>query len=172
MPTPPPILCLAGRSGAGKTTLLVEVIGRLRARGFRVATAKHDPHGHASFDTEGKDTWRHRSAGAETVVLVGPRTIACVSDLEAEPSLEAVRDRFAGGADILLAEGFKRTSHPKIEVARKAVGTDLVLAQDPWLVAVATDFETDAGVPRLDLNDPDAVADFVESRFLRAGMAP
>lgn len=172
MPTPPPILCFAGRSGAGKTTLLVEVIGRLRARGFRVATAKHDPHGHASFDTEGKDTWRHRTAGAETVVLVGPRTIACVSELEAEPSLEAVRDRFAGGADILLAEGFKRTSHPKIEVARQAVSTDLLLGQDPRLVAVATDFETDVGVTRLDLNEPDVVADFVQARFLRSRKGP
>ncbi len=169
MPIPPPILCFAGRSGAGKTTLLVEVIGRLRARGFRVATAKHDPHGHATLDPEGKDTWRHRAAGARTVVLVGPRMISCVSDQPEEPTLEAVRDRFAGSADILLAEGFKRAPHPKIEVARKALGADLVLRGDPRLIAIATDFETDAGVPRLDLDDPQAVADFVEARFLRPG---
>ncbi len=172
MPNPPPILCFAGRSGAGKTTLLVELIGRLRARGFRVATAKHDPHGHAELDTEGKDTWRHRDAGAEVVLLVGPRTIACVSDVEEEPSLEALRDRFAERADILLAEGFKRAPHPKIEVARKALSAELLLRGDPYLVAVATDFETDAGTPRLDLNDPTAVADFVQTRFLRPRTAP
>jgi len=169
MPVSPPILCFVGRSGAGKTTLLVEVIRRLCTRGWRVATAKHDPHGHASFDTEGKDTWRHREAGARTVVLIGPREMVCVSDVDEEPSLEAVRDRFAVDADILLAEGWKRASHLKIEVARKEVGTDLMLRGDPHLVAVATDFDVDAGVPRLDLNDPDAVADFVERHFLRAG---
>jgi len=169
MPVPPPILCFVGRSGAGKTTLLVEVIRNLCARGWRVATAKHDPHGHASFDTEGKDTWRHRESGAHTVVLVGPREMVCVSDVDEEPTLEAVRDRFAGDADILLAEGWKGAPHPKIEVARKEVGTDLMLRGDPHLVAVAADFEADAGVPRLDLNDPDAVADFVERHFLRAG---
>jgi len=172
MPIPPPILCFSGRSGAGKTTLLVEVIGRLRARGFRVATAKHDPHGHATLDAEGKDTWRHRAAGAQTVVLVGPRTIACVGDLAEEPTLEAVRDRFAGSADILLAEGFKQAPHPKIEVARKALGADLVLRDDPRLVAIATDFDADAGVPRLELDDPDAVAEFIQARFLRPGTAP
>ena len=172
MPTPPPILCFAGSSGAGKTTLLVGVIRELRARGFRVATAKHDPHGHAELDTEGKDTWWHSSAGAQTVVLVGPRRIACVSDEEEEPSLAAVRDRFAGSADILLAEGFKRAPHPKIEVARGALGADLVLRGDPHLVAVATDFETGAGVPRLDLNEPAAVADFVEMGFLRPRTVP
>ena len=136
-----------------------------------MATAKHDPHGHATLDVEGKDTWRHRAAGARTVVLVGPRGVACVSDLAEEPSLEAVRDRFAASADILLAEGFKRAPHPKIEVARRALGADLVLRGDPRLVAVATDFETDAGVPRIDLDDPDAVADFVQAQFLRPGPA-
>jgi molybdopterin-guanine dinucleotide biosynthesis protein B len=172
MPGPPPILCFAGRSGAGKTTLLVEVIRCLRERGWRVATAKHDPHGHASLDTEGKDTWRHRAAGARTVVLVGPREMACVSDVDEEPSLEAVRDRFAAGADILLAEGWKRAPHPKIEMARKALDAGLLLRGDPHVVAVAADFEVDAGVPRLDLNDPNAVADFIEARFLRGPNAP
>lgn len=161
----PPILCFAGRSGSGKTTLLVAVIAALRARGYRVASVKHDVHG-ATIDAEGKDSWRHKEAGAETVVLVAPGRVMSVSDCDEEPSLEAIGERFAPGADVLLAEGFKRADSPKIEVARSGRSADLLLGPEDGLVAVATDFEVEAGVPRLDLNAPEAVADFVEARFL------
>ena len=173
MPHPPPILCFVGRSGSGKTTLLVAVIRALHARGRRVAVVKHDAHGHATFDTEGKDTWRHKEAGAETVVLVSPGRIVSVSETPREPTLEEIRDRFAADVDVLLAEGFKRAPHPKIEVARKALATDLLLGGNDGVVAVATDFDAQADVPRLDLNDPVAVVDFIEKRFLRpAGPRP
>lgn len=162
----PPIVCFAGRSGSGKTTLLVEVIRLLRGRGYRVATVKHDVHG-ATFDTEGKDSWRHKEAGAETVVLVAPGRVVSISDSPGEPSLEEVRDRFCAGADILLAEGFKRAPHPKIEVARAALGAELLLGPRDGLVAVASDFNADPGVPMLDLNAPGKVADFVEETFLK-----
>jgi molybdopterin-guanine dinucleotide biosynthesis protein B len=165
MAGPPPIVCFVGRSGSGKTTLLVEVIRLLRERGWRVASVKHDVHG-ATFDTEGKDSWRHKEAGAETVILVAPGRVVSVSDTEGEVTLEEVRARFAGGADLILAEGFKRAPHPKIEVARAARARSLLLGEGDGLVAVATDFETDAAVPRLDLGRPAAVADFVEDRFL------
>lgn len=161
----PPIVCFAGRSGSGKTTLLVAIIRELRARGFRVASVKHDVHG-ASLDTEGKDSWRHKEAGAETVVLLAPGRLVCVADCDEEPTLEAVAARFAPEVDVLLAEGFKRAPQPKIEVARKALAADLLLGPEDGLIAVATDFPVDAGVPRLDLNAPKAAADFVEARFL------
>jgi molybdopterin-guanine dinucleotide biosynthesis protein B len=162
----PPIVCFVGRSGSGKTTLLVRVIARLRAAGWRVAVAKHDPHGHAEFDAEGKDSWRLKEAGAETVAIVSPDRVAWVSDAPQGFTLEDVRDRCAGSVDLLLAEGWKRSGHPKIEIARKALASELVLGAEDGLVAVATDFEIEAGVPRLDLNDPDAVAGFLEARIL------
>jgi molybdopterin-guanine dinucleotide biosynthesis protein MobB len=168
----PPIVCFVGRSGSGKTTLLIQVIARLRARGRRVAAAKHDPHGHAALDMEGKDSWRLKEAGAESVAIVSPDRIACVSDAPEGLTLEDVRDRCAGSADVLLAEGWKRSAHPKIEVARKALAPELVLGAEDGLLAVATDFEIEAGVPRLDLNDPAAVADFLEARVLRPKAGP
>jgi molybdopterin-guanine dinucleotide biosynthesis protein B len=161
-----PIVCFVGRSGSGKTTLLVEVIRLLRERGWRVASVKHDVHG-ASFDTEGKDSWRHKEAGAETVILVAPGRLVSVSDTKGEVALEEVRARFAGGADLILVEGFKRAPHPKIEVARAARARSVLLGAEDGLVAVVSDFEVDAAVPRLDLNEPAAVAEFVEDRFLR-----
>jgi molybdopterin-guanine dinucleotide biosynthesis protein B len=167
MPSRPPIVCFVGRSGSGKTTLLVGVIRALRAGGWRVATVKHDAHGHAAFDKEGKDTWHHKEAGAETVVLVGPGRIASVSDAPREPTLEEIQDRYAADADLILVEGFKRAPYPKIEVARKALSPTLLLDEGDGLVAIATDFEARGGVPRLDMNDPIAVADFIEKRFLR-----
>jgi len=165
MSSSPPILCFVGRSGSGKTTLLVAVIRDLRARGYRVASVKHDVHG-ATLDTEGKDSWRHKEAGAETVVLVAPGRLVSVSDCEGEPPLAEIGARFAPEADILLAEGVKRAAEPKIEVARAALAPELLLGPGDGLVAVATDFAVDAGVPRLDLNAPKTVADFVEARFL------
>jgi molybdopterin-guanine dinucleotide biosynthesis protein B len=167
MPRHPPIVCFVGRSGSGKTTLLVGVIRALRAGGWRIATVKHDAHGHATFDREGKDTWQHKEAGAETVVLVGPGRIASVSDASREATLEEIRDRYAADADVVLAEGFKRAPYPKIEVARKALSPTLLLDKGDGLVAIATDFEARVGVPRLDMNDPIAVADFIKERFLR-----
>ena len=126
---------------------------------------KHDVHG-ATFDTEGKDSWRHKEAGAEMVVLVAPGHIISVSDCADEPALRAVGERFAAGADVLLVEGFKRAPEPKIEVARAGLAPDFLLGAKDGLVAVATDFAIEAGVPRLDLNAPKDVADFVEARFL------
>ncbi|MDP3939076.1 MAG: molybdopterin-guanine dinucleotide biosynthesis protein B [Deltaproteobacteria bacterium] len=161
----PPIVCFVGRSGSGKTTLLVEVIRELGARGYRVASVKHDVHG-ATLDTEGKDSWRHKEAGAETVVLVAPGRLVSVSDCASEPSLPAIGSRFAADADILIVEGFKRAPEPKIEVARAGLARELLLGAEDGLIAVATDFAVEAGVPRLDLNAPEAVADFIESRFL------
>src|SRR4029077_7212991 len=99
----PPIVCFVGRSGSGKTTLLVGLIARLRARGWRVAAAKHDPHGHAALDTEGKDSWRLKEAGGESVRLVSPDRIACLSNAPEGLALEDVRDRYAASADVLLA---------------------------------------------------------------------
>jgi molybdopterin-guanine dinucleotide biosynthesis protein B len=167
MSASPPILCFVGRSGTGKTTLIVEVIRLLRDRGWRVVSVKHDAHG-AQFDTEGKDSWRHKEAGAETVVLIAPGRVVSIGDVNGELTLEEVRDRFAQGVDLMLAEGFKRAPHPKIEVARAAVSRSLLLGADDHLVAVATDFDPDVPVPKLDLNDSEAVTKFVEEKILGA----
>jgi len=147
IPSPPPILCVVGRRNSGKTGLTVALAAELHRRGRRVMTAKH---GHGfQVDQPGKDSWRHRHEGAALrTVLAGPRDFAVVGGWPGEemPLAELVR-RFLWDADIVLAEGFKETPEPKIEVFRKSAHDGpLYDPGDPHsgrILAVVTD---DAGL--------------------------
>lgn len=169
MTTPklPPIVSIVGKSNSGKTTLIEKLIQRLTARGLRVGTIKHDAH---SFDIDhpGKDTWRHREAGASIVALTSSERVFVTRKVQAQPSLEeVVADSFAGHVDLVLTEGFKRAGAPKIEVHRSERSEALVC--DPAtdnLIAVASDRAWDVGVPCFDLNDADGLVDFLVKRFL------
>lgn len=156
-----PIISLVGPSGSGKTTLLVALIPELIKRGLRVGTIKHDAHG-TEVDRPGKDTWRHFQAGAEVVALAGPHQLTIFRRWEPERTVEEVAAHLEG-VDLILVEGFKTGPQPKIEVRRRgAGGQGPALVGDPTLVAVVTDEEGEGGpVPRLPLNDPGAVADFL-----------
>ncbi|NWG25876.1 MAG: molybdopterin-guanine dinucleotide biosynthesis protein B [Pseudorhodoplanes sp.] len=154
------IIGLAGWSGSGKTTLLTKVIPHLTARGKRVSTLKH---AHHNFDVDrpGKDSFEHRSAGATEVLVVSAKRWALMHELrgEPEPPLRELLGKLAG-ADIVLIEGFKRESFPKVEVHRAENGKPLLHPDDPWIVAVAADCPLpQATVPVIDLNDVDAVVD-------------
>lgn len=163
------ILGFAGYSGAGKTTLIEQLIPRLRRKGLRVSLIKH---AHASFDIDqpGKDSWRHRAAGAGEVMLVSSRRWAVVHELrgECEPTLEEQVARMSP-CDLLLVEGYKHCSIPKIEVHRPALGRPPFCAAAMNIVARASDASAQgddaAGLPRLDLNDPDEIADFILDFF-------
>jgi molybdopterin-guanine dinucleotide biosynthesis protein B len=158
------IIGLAGWSGAGKTTLLTRVIPLLTARGLRVSTIKH---AHHDFDVDkpGKDSWLHRQAGATEVLVASGRRWALMHEVrdEAEPTLDALLTRL-GAVDLVLIEGFKRDPHPKIEIHRPANGKTLLYPDDPAIIAVATDAPLPVlMLPVLDLNDANAVADFIEA---------
>ncbi|EKV29512.1 Molybdopterin-guanine dinucleotide biosynthesis protein MobB [Caenispirillum salinarum AK4] len=154
---------LAGWSNSGKTTLMTAAVTILTRRGFRISTIKHAHHAF-DIDRPGKDSFRHREAGASEVLITSGRRWALMHELrdEDEPSLEDLVARMTP-VDLLLVEGFKRHPHPKIEVHRPSVGKDPLWPQDDSVVAVASDEGlpdlTDR--PRLDLNDPEAVVDFV-----------
>ena len=152
---------IAGYSGAGKTTLLERLIPVFTARGLRVAVIKHAHHGF-DLDTPGKDSWRHREAGAEQVLMLSGQRWVLMHELrgEPEPDLDAQLARLSP-CDLVLVEGFKAVQIPKLEVHRPAVGKPLQYPDNPAIVAIATDVPLDAPLPRLDLNDPAAVADFI-----------
>ena len=166
-----PVISVVGRSNAGKTTLLEKLIRELCARGRRVGTVKHHFHGPVEVDVPGKDSWRHRRAGAAAVALVSPETVFVVRDTpEAEP-LEAVVHRALGGVDLVLTEGFKSGPMPKIEVNRAAQDAPLLCGADEQLIAVVTDRPLEVTVPRFGLDDVAALADFIEREFLQPSAA-
>jgi len=159
----------AGFSGSGKTTLIEQLIPLFTARGLRVSLIKH---AHHAFDVDqpGKDSYRHRQAGAQEVLVSSSRRWALMHELrgEPEPALEALVGRMAA-CDLLLVEGFKRAALPKLEVYRQSLGEGPLHPHDPHIVAVASDTALQAPVPVLDLNRPAAIGEFILAHLALAG---
>jgi molybdopterin-guanine dinucleotide biosynthesis protein B len=155
------IFGLAGWSGSGKTTLLAALIPELTARGLSVSTIKHAHHDF-DIDRPGKDSWRHRQAGAREVMVASARRWALMHELrgDPEPSLDELLTCL-GPVDVVIVEGFKRHPHPKLEVHRPSLGKPLLYPDDPHIVAIASDEPFAAPLPLLSLADPAAVAGFM-----------
>lgn len=156
------VIGLAGWSGSGKTTLIVQLIPALVQRGLKVSTMKH---AHHAFDVDkpGKDSYEHRTAGATEVMIGSGKRWALMHELrdEAEPDSRSLM-QYMTQVDLLIIEGWKAEGHEKIEIHRPAHGKPLIQPDDPKVVAVASDAELPGlPVPRLDLNDVEAIADFV-----------
>jgi molybdopterin-guanine dinucleotide biosynthesis protein B len=162
-----PIVSIVGKSDSGKTTLIEKLVPELCRRGYRVATVKHDVHGF-EVDREGKDSWRHKKAGAHTVVISSPMKVAVIRDADHDAELPEIRDRYIRDVDIILSEGFKRNSQPKIEVSRREKHRDLLCTREDNLLAIASDQPFDIGVPCLDLNDAPGLVDLIEERVLKS----
>jgi molybdopterin-guanine dinucleotide biosynthesis protein B len=155
------IFGIAGYSGSGKTTLIEQLIPCLTARGLRVSVIKHAHHGF-DIDRPGKDSYRHREAGASEVMLTGAQRGALLHELrdEPEPTLSEYLSHFSP-CDLVLVEGFKNEPVPKLEVYRPANGKPPLWPENPNVVAVASDEPIKTHLPVLDLNDIDAIATFV-----------
>ena len=155
----------AGWSGSGKTTLIEKLIPLLTRRGLRVSLIKH---AHHTFDVDqpGKDSYRHRHAGAGEVLVTSSRRWVLMHELrgEHEPKFED-QLRHLSPCDLLIVEGFKYAAIPKIEVWRADTGEPLLHPNDPHIVAVATDAKIETRLPVLDLNQVNAVASFVVSHL-------
>ncbi|MFH1115307.1 MAG: molybdopterin-guanine dinucleotide biosynthesis protein B [Pseudomonadota bacterium] len=161
-----PMLSIVGKSDSGKTTLLEKVVRELTDRGYRIATVKHDAHSF-EIDHEGKDSWRHKHAGARLTVISSASKIALVADAEHDRSLNEIREEFIRGVDLIISEGYKREIHPKVEVFRSELRRDLLCKTDENLIAIAGDPpDPPPGIPVFDLNDPGPLCDFIEKRFL------
>jgi molybdopterin-guanine dinucleotide biosynthesis protein B len=165
-----PVLGFAAFSGTGKTTLLKRLIPLLKCRGLRVGLIKH---GHHDFEIDypGKDSYELRHAGASPVMLSSSRRRAVITEHASagEPSLAGELAHFdQTGLDLILVEGFKAETFPKIELHRPALGKPLLFPGDAGIIAVATDGElpVEPGIPRLDINDPEQIARFILDEFL------
>ncbi|HVV39445.1 MAG TPA: molybdopterin-guanine dinucleotide biosynthesis protein B [Nitrobacter sp.] len=148
----------AGWSGAGKTTLLTRLIPHLVAKGLRVSTLKHAHHGF-DVDVPGKDSWRHREAGAAEVLVSSGKRWALMHELREadEPELPELLARMSP-VDLVIVEGFKRELHPKIEVYRAANGKPPLFPDDSHIVGLATDTAFETRLPMAQLDDIPAIA--------------
>lgn len=160
--TTPRVFGLAGWSGSGKTTLMARLLPALIDRGITVSTLKH---AHHDFDVDqpGKDSWRHRQAGAREVMIASDQRWALMRELRgaAEPAMEDLVRRMSP-VDLILVEGYKRGNHPKLEIHRAVLGKPLLAATDPTVVAVASDAPLSRiDVPCFALDDIGAIAAFI-----------
>ena len=163
------VLAFAGYSGAGKTTLVEQLIGLMRQQGLRVSVVKHARHGF-DMDRPGKDTQRHREAGAFEVVVASNKRLALLREFEVETelSVHTLIAELYDGVDWVLVEGYRDSDLQKIEVWRAAVGKPPRYPHDDFVVAIATDSPAElpepTGLPLLDLNDPPAVLTWLLSQ--------
>jgi molybdopterin-guanine dinucleotide biosynthesis protein B len=167
------IFGLAGWSGSGKTTLLTRLLPVLAARRLRVSTLKHAHHA-VDLDVPGKDTWRHREAGAHEVMLATGKRFALLHELHdaPEPGLADLLSRMAP-VDLVLVEGFKHDPFPKLEVHATTLGKPLLAPGDPAILAIATDrpeaLAPGTLPPNVFVLDREAVAEIAELVIARAG---
>lgn len=161
-----PIISIVGKSDSGKTTLIEKLVPELTRRGYRIATIKHDIHGF-EVDREGKDSWRHKQAGAHTVVISSPQKVALIRDVEKDLTLAELREKLIQDVDLILSEGYKKDVQPKIEVFRKEKHRELLCTEEDNLIAIVSDKKFEIGVPCFFLNDIKGLADFIEEKFLK-----
>src|SRR4030066_1237776 len=162
-----PIISIVWKTESGKTTLIEKLVPVLTQRGYRVATVKHDVHGF-EVDREGKDSWRHKQAGAHTVVISSPNKVALIRDVEKDLTLDEIRGKLIQDVDLILSEGYKKDVQPKIEIFRKEKHKELLSTKEDHLAAIVADKEFDVGVSCFFLDDIKGVADFIEKKFLKS----
>jgi molybdopterin-guanine dinucleotide biosynthesis adapter protein len=159
------IFGFAGWSGSGKTTLIEKLIPRFAGAGLRVSLIKH---AHHTFDVDhpGKDSYRHRHAGASETLVTSSRRWVLMHELRGahEPPFEELVKRISP-CDLLLVEGFKFAPIPKLEVWRAETGEPLLHPNDPHIVAVASDAKIETKLPLLELNDVVGIADFIMKKL-------
>ena len=162
------VVAFVAKSNTGKTTLLEQVIRELKNREYKVGAIKHDAH-KFDIDHPGKDSHRLTEAGADTMLITSQEKLALIKKHGASPPLEDLIATYFTDVDIVLTEGFKMSSLPKIEVHRQERSPTLLCRgehHDPMLVAIASDEALNLDVPVLDLNDIKGVTDFIERTFL------
>jgi len=160
----PPVVCVVGRDGSGKTRIIEGVAREMKARGHRVATVARSAEGPA-LESVSKDAERYASAGSDVIVVASPDAITCVRRVDEEASLDELIWTVGEEYDLILAEGFRESGFPKIEVHRAAVGGGLICRKDE-LLALASDTPFDIDVPQFRPDDATGLADLIEAEVL------
>ncbi len=155
-----PIICIVGRSKSGKTLFIETLIPEIKKRGLRVATMKHDIHDRFEMDKPGKDTWRHKRAGSVVSIISSPKRIGMIMDVDHDHDPEEIlRYIDTEKIDLVIAEGYKGSSHPKIEVLKDKA--DIMCKDDPNLIAIISDQEMNIYIPQFKRNQIREVANFI-----------
>lgn len=158
-----PILCFVGRSNSGKTTVIERLIPELTRVGYRIATVKHAGHGF-ELDTEGKDSWRHKQAGASAVVVLSKGSMAMFADVSEEIKVEEIRDQFLDSEiDLIIAEGWKSEDYPKIAVVREHLGE--VTVSTEGLLAIVSMKPIQSSVPCFERDDIQNLAELIVRHY-------
>ena len=155
-----PVFSVVGRSNTGKTTLLEKLIPMLKSRGLRIGTVKHHA-GNFEIDKEGKDSYRHKKAGANIAMITSPEKLALVADAREDMTLSELARQYMHDVDLIITEGYKREHMPKLEVYVYQEGLEPVARHDPDVIAIAADRLIDAHVPVFLRDDPEPIVDFI-----------
>ena len=165
----PSILCIVGKKKSGKTTFIEKLVPALKALGLSVGTVKHDAHSF-EMDHEGKDSWRHRHCGADSVVVSSPQQVALIKSVAQEMTLPELALEFFADRQIVVAEGYFRSDQPRIEVHRGTAHAEPLStaekAKEQRLLAVVSDVRLDLGVPLLGLDQAEEAARLVARELL------
>ena len=163
----PPVVSIISKKNAGKTTLLEKLIPELKHRGYKVGILKHDTHGF-EIDHKGKDTYRHKQAGADSVMISSPWKISLIKDVNKDLPIDEIVESYFMDMDIVITEGYKRAGKPQIEVFRSLAHETCLYEKgtDSPVIAMASDINMDMDVPVFHINDITAIADFIENTFI------
>ena len=162
----PPIVSLVGRPDHGKTTLLEKLIPELNRRAYRIGTIKHHVH-EFDMDKPGKDTWRHKQAGAHSVVLSSPTGLGLIRDVSRDTPVEELVGRYFSDVDLVIAEGYKRLALPKIEVFRSTLTDEPLQNRDETWIGMVTDLKQEGDLPHFGLDDISEIADFLITTLIK-----
>ncbi len=160
----PPLISVVGKSNSGKTTFLEKLIAEFKQRGCKVGVIKHDAHSF-EIDHKGKDSYRLKHAGADTMIISSSTQLAMVKNTTEDTALVNLRAAYMMDMDIILAEGYKRERAHKIEISRRENSTDILCEEDDCL-ALVTNWNPPLDVPKFALDDVQGIADMIQQRFL------
>ncbi len=160
----PPIVSIVGKSETGKTTLIQKLIKELKSRGYRVATIKHTPQD-VAFDQPDKDSWRHIQAGSEATMISAEDKIALIKPVAQALTVDQIARYLGEDCDIILAEGFKESNVPKIEVHRKEIGPPLGAVRKR--IAIVTDEPLTIKTRQFSIEDIKGLANLLEDGFIK-----
>jgi molybdopterin-guanine dinucleotide biosynthesis protein MobB len=158
-----PIISVVGTSKTGKTTLIEKLIPELKKRGYRIGTIKHTAHDF-DMDKKGKDSWRHKAAGADTVIVASREKIVMVKD-ENMAGLERI-EKYFDDVDLVITEGFKKENRPKIEIYRSQKNNAPLCKNDKTVIALVTDTDLLVNIPVFGLEEIKSLADLIEKKYL------
>ncbi len=161
----PPIVSIIGKANSGKTTLLEKLIPELNKRGYKIGTIKHHVH-EFDMDKRGKDTWRHKQAGARIVALSSPTAVGIIRDTERDLSIDELTQQYFTEVDLVITEGYKRANAPKIEIHRTSEHEFPLASRDDTWIAMICDKPQPDIIPQFDLNDISSLATFLENSLI------